>query len=188
MRLKNNSWAFKGALSKAECDSIIEYGNQQIAKAAKTGGGEVTPLRKSTVAWLLDPWIMELLEPYVDVANRRADWNFQWEPVRAVQFAKYEEGDHYGWHRDTAITPLKDENNKIRKLSISVNLNDDYEGGTMWIDNEKDYWKQNPLELKMINETGSIVVFPSDRWHKVDKITKGTRYSLVVWLLGDPWL
>ena len=38
MRLKNNSWAFKGALSKAECDSIIEYGNQQIAKAAKTGG------------------------------------------------------------------------------------------------------------------------------------------------------
>ncbi len=58
----------------------------------------------------------------------------------------------------------------------------------MWIDIEKDYWKQNPTELKMIKPAGSIVVFPSDRWHKVDKVTKGTRYSLVVWLLGDPWI
>lgn len=188
MRLKNNSWAFKGALSKEECDNIIRYGKDMIAEAAKTGKGEVTPLRKSKVAWLMDPWIMELLEPYVDVANRRADWNFQWEPVQAIQFAQYEEGDHYGWHRDTAITPLKNSQGKIRKLSISVNLNDDYEGGSMWIDIEKDYWKQNPTELKMIKPAGSIIVFPSDRWHKVDKVTKGTRYSLVVWLLGDPWI
>ena len=34
---------------------------------------------------------------------------------------------------------------------------------------------------------GSIVVFPSHLWHRVKPVTKGTRYSLVVWHLGYPF-
>jgi predicted 2-oxoglutarate/Fe(II)-dependent dioxygenase YbiX len=30
---------------------------------------------------------------------------------------------------------------------------------------------------------GSIVVFPSHVWHRVKPVTKGTRYSLVIWNL-----
>ena len=186
MRLKNNSWAFEAAISKDECKSIIEYGKQQVSKQATTGGGITNKaLRHSEVAWLYDPWIMEMIEPYVIKANHFAGWNFQWEPVQQIQFAKYEVGDHYGWHRDTAIPFRKD--GKIRKLSITVGLNDDYEGGEMYIDSLKDYWKQNPQKLEKLQKAGSICVFPSDRWHKVDKVTKGTRYSLVIWLMGDPW-
>ena len=57
----------------------------------------------------------------------------------------------------------------------------------MYLDTEKDYWKRDPQQLAKLQTAGSISVFPSDRWHKVNKVTKGTRYSLVVWLLGDAW-
>jgi len=33
----------------------------------------------------------------------------------------------------------------------------------------------------------SIVVFPSDVWHRVCPVKKGTRHSLVMWSLGWPF-
>jgi len=43
------------------------------------------------------------------------------------------------------------------------------------------------LNVKEILPKGSIVVFPSFVWHRVQPVTKGTRYSLVVWNLGYPF-
>ena len=40
---------------------------------------------------------------------------------------------------------------------------------------------------KKLRFKGTICVFPADIWHKVDPVTKGIRYSLVVWLTGDPF-
>ena len=188
MRLKNNSWAFQEALSKDQCQQLIDYGNQQVSQIATTGGGKITSskIRKSEVAWLYDPWIMELLEDYVRKANYYAGWNFQYESAQQIQFTKYKVGGHYQWHRDTNVnTDLT--GGRVRKLSITVNLNNDYEGGDLEIDTEKHYWNKEPMTIKNIQKAGSICVFPSDTWHRVTKVTKGTRYSLVVWLMGDPW-
>ena len=185
MRLKNNAWTFEGVLSKDQCDQIIAYGNDQKAITATTYKDTVSKLRKSEVAWLYDPWVIQMLEPYVDAANREAGWDFQWDPAEAIQFATYKKGDHYDWHRDTDI-PLR-EDGKIRKLSMTVNLNDDYKGGEMYIDAETNYGKKDPQQLKKLQTVGSISVFPSDKWHKVAKVTEGTRYSLVIWLLGEAW-
>ena len=35
---------------------------------------------------------------------------------------------------------------------------------------------------------GTIVVFPSFVWHRVTPVTSGTRYSLVNWLQGRPFV
>ena len=186
MRLKNNAWTFEGVFSKDQCDQIIAYGNDQKAITATTNKDTVSKLRKSKVAWLYDPWVIQMLEPYVDAANREAGWDFQWDPAEAIQFATYKKGDHYDWHRDTAI-PLR-EDGKIRKLSMTVNLNDDYKGGEMYIDTETNYGKKDPQQLKKLQTAGSISVFPSDKWHKVAKVTEGTRYSLVIWFMGNNWV
>ena len=37
-----------------------------------------------------------------------------------------------------------------------------------------------------LNRTGSMVVFPSDTWHRVTPVTTGVRYSLVLWSVGEP--
>jgi len=43
------------------------------------------------------------------------------------------------------------------------------------------------IQCKQILPKGSIIVFPSFMWHRVKPVTKGTRYSLVMWTLGYPF-
>jgi predicted 2-oxoglutarate/Fe(II)-dependent dioxygenase YbiX len=83
-----------------------------------------------------------------------------------------------------------DTHNKIRKLSVTISLSnpEDYEGGELEFDlrNSPD-GKPNIIKCKEILPRGSIVVFPSHVWHRVAPVTKGTRYSLVIWSLGYPF-
>ena len=69
-------------------------------------------------------------------------------------------------------------NGKTRKLSMTIVLNNDYEGGEFQFFNYKD---------QLIKEKkGTVIVFPSYMVHRVRPVTKGTRYSLVVWFCGEP--
>jgi PKHD-type hydroxylase len=43
-------------------------------------------------------------------------------------------------------------------------------------------------ECKEILPKGSVVVFPSFVWHRVKPVTKGKRYSLVMWSAGKPYV
>ena len=48
-------------------------------------------------------------------------------------------------------------------------------------------------ELEFVNgyslgaTQGTIIFFPSFMQHRITPITKGTRYSVVLWFLGAPW-
>ena len=53
--------------------------------------------------------------------------------------------------------------------------------------NIEPHLKANTHVLKEIRSKGSLVVFPSDVWHRVKPVTKGTRHSLVIWNVGDPF-
>ena len=83
---------------------------------------------------------------------------------------------------------------KVRKLSVTCQLTDgsEYKGGEL----EFDFRDYNPnmrdeskhlVQAKEILPKGSIIVFPSYLWHRVKPVTKGVRYSLVVWNLGHPF-
>ena len=93
----------------------------------------------------------------------------------------------YDWHMDVGAHGV----NK-RKLAMTVQLSDpkDYDGGDLKFNLRglDSYREDNilgpPPEFK---QQGSIVIFPSFLWHKVEPITRGTRYSLVVWALGENW-
>jgi len=79
---------------------------------------------------------------------------------------------------------------KIRKISLTLNLTDpeDYEGGDLKFDfgeHAKDGQRFHTCEE--IRPQGSIIVFPSFLPHCVTPVTKGTRYSAVLWALGDPF-
>jgi PKHD-type hydroxylase len=79
---------------------------------------------------------------------------------------------------------------KIRKLSVTCSLSDpkDYKGGELEFDfRNMDPDKKSVRKCAEISERGSIVVFPSHIWHRVKPVTKGTRYSLVIWNLGHPF-
>ena len=210
MNLNNYYYFFKEALTPRFCDEIIKYGKSQQEQLALTGGQtekvnkgkpleekDILDLKKkrdSNIVWLSDSWIYKELHPYVHQANRLAGWNFEWSFSEACQFTKYGLKQHYGFHCDSWNSPYDnpanpDTHGKIRKLSMTCSLSDpsEYEGGQLQFQfrNEDDpTTTRNCIEIL---PRGSICVFPSHVWHQVTPVTKGTRYSLVVWSLGYPF-
>ena len=209
MILSNYYWYFKSALTPRFCDEVISYAKSHKESIARTGGFDKKKLskedvkniqrkRKSDLVWLNDLWIYKELHPYIREANVKAGWNFDWERSESCQFTKYKLNQYYDWHCDSWDKPYdrpnSPEHGKIRKLSMTCQLTDgsEYTGGEL----EFDFRNYDPhmrdeskhrVQCKEILPKGSIIVFPSFVWHRVKPVTRGTRYSLVVWHLGYPF-
>jgi len=171
---------------------------------------EETYIRDSEVCFFNYDWCYDLVMPYVHKANKEAGWNFDIEFAEDFQFTKYHPDGFYGWHVDgggdmySSYLPL-DENTKkekgrlyspfsnwqgkCRKLSVTINLNspDEYEGGKLKFDYGPHTNDERYHECDEIKPQGSIIVFPSFMYHQVTPVTRGTRYSLVLWALGNPF-
>ena len=76
----------------------------------------------------------------------------------------------------------------IRKLSVSLVLSDknEYQGGDLNFAYQTEYNEIRNIKLNNL-EIGTMVVFPSFLWHRVKPVTKGIRYSLVIWNCGYPF-
>ena len=208
MNISNYYWYFKSAVPSKICDDIIKYGLSQTETMARTGGygdkklseqeiKDMKRRRNSDLVWLSEPWIYKELQPYIHMANKNAGWNFEWSRSEPCQFTKYKLNQYYDWHCDSWEKPYENkgpDNGKIRKLSMTCQLTDgsEYEGGELEFDfrNYEPHMREEDKHLKKAKEVlpkGSIIVFPSFVWHRVKPVTKGTRYSLVMWSLGYPY-
>jgi len=211
MNLHNYYYYFQSALTPRFCDELIKYGTSQQEQLALTGGqttkiNEGKPLddkdivdlkkkRDSNIVWLNDRWIYKEIQPLIHQANRLAGWNYDWDFSESCQFTKYKLNQFYNWHSDSWDKPYDTPGNqnthgKIRKLSVTCSLSDskDYKGGELEFDfRNKENGKPAIKKCMEILPRGSIVVFPSFVWHRVRPVTKGTRYSLVIWNLGNPF-
>tara|TARA_Y100000004_G_scaffold49610_1_gene54597 strand:- start:318 stop:1097 length:780 start_codon:yes stop_codon:yes gene_type:complete len=172
-------------------------------------------VRDSEVAWFNDQWLYDLIHPFIHKANKDAGWKYNWDYSESFQFTKYNPGGFYGWHADgnschfgrykrfiPGVSPtLKDGRpprgyttnpqmvNKIRKLSLTLNLNKpgEYDGGNLKFDFGPHAGGKRFHECTEIRPQGSLIVFPSYVYHQVTPVTRGTRYSLVLWSLGEPF-
>ena len=214
MNLSNYFWYFKSALTPRFCGDVIKYGLAQQGTMAITNkyrkkrnldkkpldNEEVKDLkytRNSDIVWLDDTWIYKEIHPFVHEANKKAGWNFNWDSSESCQFTKYKLNQYYEWHCDSwdkAYQTKGFDNGKIRKLSMTCQLTDgsEYSGGELEFDfrNYDPPQRDEAKHLRKATEIlpkGSIIVFPSFVWHRVKPITKGTRYSLVLWHLGYPF-
>ena len=211
MNISNYYWYFKSAIPPKICDDIIKYGLTQAETMARTGGygdkeltkdqvRDMKRKRNSDLVWLNDTWIYKELHPYIHEANKAAGWNYEWDRSESCQFTKYKLNQYYDWHCDSWDKPYKrddknsPDNGKIRKLSMTCQLTDgsEYEGGELEFDfrNYDPHMREEAKHLQQAKEIlpkGSIIVFPSFVWHRVKPVTKGTRYSLVMWNLGYPF-
>jgi PKHD-type hydroxylase len=211
MNLQNYYYYFQSALTPRFCDELIKYGKSQQEQLALTGGQtnkiqegknlsdedlkDLKKKRDSNIVWLNDRWIYKEIQPFIHQANRLANWNFDWNFSESCQFTKYKLNQFYDWHADAWEEAYANKDNpdtfgKIRKLSVTCSLSapEDYEGGELEFDfRNTDPDKQSVRKCAEIKPRGSIVVFPSFVWHRVKPVTKGTRYSLVIWNLGYPY-
>ena len=166
---------YEKALPKDFCEYIIKsinWNKTETAKVNRVSKGEIDPAARITnIYWeqLLSP-IGCIVQSYIVEANK--NWGYDIQRLEQVQMSQYGIGGHYNWHMDSK----KPVNNEQRKLSISILLNEDFEGGGLEIESNKD---ENVLKYQ-----GDIVVFPSFLQHRVLPVTDGTRYAAVSWAYG----
>ena len=187
------------------CDDIVKYALSMKDKMAVIGGidrkklgpTQVKDLKKkrdSNIVWLNARWILNEIQPFVDQANKNAGWNFQWDWTESCQFTKYSKGQYYDWHSDSWPKAYNNPGNplhgKNRKLSVTLSLSNEksYKGGELEFDfRNVEREKQKTQVCKEVKPKGSLVVFPSDVWHRIKPVKQGYRYSLVMWNLGLPF-
>lgn len=167
---------FPGLVSKERCEEILNLEDSQEWKTGTIYGGLDTIHRDCNTKHTNNKDLIEEIFSILDAANSHCKWNFSIQGVEDIQLTKYTKNQHYDWHNDgNGINT--DCNGLSRKLSMSILLNDDYEGGDFEI------WGDKVVNSK---ETGTAIVFPSYFNHRVQPITKGIRYSLVAWFSGPP--
>lgn len=165
-------------LTPEACDSLIKtYENELIEKLPPYIGGE------GNIDTTIRNVSRVMLPTHKGIGGRLAAvglnanyyfWKFDITHANQAEFLKYPVGGRYVQHVDTFIDP---DSMQTRKLTVLAFLNDDFEGGKFFLLNghEKTY----PPQTK-----GTVLVFPSFMLHGVEDITKGTRYSVVTWMVG----
>ena len=183
-------------------EDLSEKFDPQMADS-KLGGDILNKdKRNSQNAWIPTAhWVGGFMWHYIQRANRE---NFLYDlrciDGESMQYTRYEEGQYYGWHNDaglqTQYKPVSVSNRvtgehtmqdfvnenceMVRKLSFAMQLSDpdDYEGGNVQLLDEAGNSYICP------RQRGCVVLFDSRTQHRVLKVTKGTRKSIVGWTVG----
>jgi hypothetical protein len=122
-----------------------------------------------------NPYVMEkiwqsLHEYFTDL---NFSWFNSWHGFSLVRYNRYKKNKKMAEHCDHIYSLFDGPVKGIPTLSVLGVLNDNYEGG--------EFIMYGDTEIKL--KQGDIMVFPSIFLypHRVDPVTKGTRYSLVSW-------
>ena len=161
--------------------------------------------RNSNISWLsASNWIVPWIQTYITTINQTY---FQYDltgiDAGNAQYTQYDEGQFYQWHIDaelqlmndliepffpgqgmninTTVQLLANQNQYIRKLSFTLQLNDDYEGGELQL-----LYNHHDL-VTTPKKCGMLTVFDSRIPHRVRKVKSGQRKSLVGWMVGPRW-
>ena len=159
--------------------------------------------RNSKNTWVpTTHWLGGFMWHYIERANRE---NFLYDlrcvDNESMQYTQYNKGQFYGWHNDAGLPTqykpitvgnrsdtlvqdfLNTQTEMVRKLSFVLQLSDpdDYEGGNLQLLDEtgKSYFAPR--------QRGTVILFDSRTEHRVLKVTKGTRKSIVGWTVGPRW-
>jgi len=182
---------------------LTEKFDQQMADSRLHGDALNKEKRNSQNAWIpTTHWVGGFVWHYIERANRE---NFLYDlrciDGESMQFTKYDVGQFYGWHNDAGLATqykpvsvgnrqeglaqdfLNEKIEMVRKLSFVVQLSDadDYEGGNLQLLDESGNSYFAP------RKRGTVILFDSRTQHRVLKVTKGVRKSLVGWVCGSRW-
>ena len=169
-----------------QCRQIIECGRRQPPQKAqvgmgKPGGGTDTSKRVTTISWIPFKEMSHMYEDLHKFIQKANENHFGFGDIKITeqaQFTEYPEGGFYDWHMDTDVTMHHEP--PVRKISMTLLLNhpSEFEGGDLEL--------MMPGRFKKI-EQGHAIAFASFINHRVNKVTRGVRQSLVVWFGGTPF-
>ena len=173
---------YENILTGDVCLDLIEYTKKMQLKpstySTSSGKSDRSKQRvKMDDVWFKEgqPFFKEVFGGFEDVIKRYKEQHelFRVEKHSGFRLNKYSEGGFMSRHVDN-IHHSHGQEHGSPQVSALLFLNDDYEGGEFIISDIK----YNPKQ-------GSAIIFPSNFMfpHEVKTIKKGTRYSIVTWLM-----
>ena len=179
---------FQAAAIATDIFTDAEMDQLMADHAARVGGskladGNLDPTIRRSQVFMLEntakyQWLYERFSFAAQQANRH-HFGVDISGIEGnIQLARYDSSDEgfYGWHTDFGgVSPL-------RKISFSVQLShpEDYDGGDL------ELFVDDP-PAKLTRQRGAVIAFPSFTLHRVTPVTRGTRWSLVAWIVGPRW-
>jgi len=171
-----------------QCQDIINMGHQQKAQKAEVGhkdgaGGKYdTKKRITTISWIpfkALPEMYKRIETTMMAINRN---HFGYEGMtitELAQFTEYPKGGFYDWHIDADVSCQFEP--PVRKISMTILLSNqsEFEGGDLEFLSEGN----KPPQLLQ----GQAIFFCRLIRHRIAKVKKGIRRSLVMWFGGPPF-
>ncbi|WP_443478462.1 Fe2+-dependent dioxygenase [Novosphingobium aerophilum] len=160
--------AFREALEGAEwADGRATAGH----RAAQVKDNEQLPLGHPLAQQLADRVLARLMQTPLFIAAAL--------PSRVLQprFSRYAGRGHYGNHVDNAIFPIPGTGEHLRSdISSTLFLSDpdEYDGGELVIE---DMFGSHTVKLP----AGHLVVYPGSSLHRVEPVTRGTRFVSFFW-------
>jgi predicted 2-oxoglutarate/Fe(II)-dependent dioxygenase YbiX len=181
-----------GAFTDEELKSIIEYCESDGLERASIIGN--TPDDKEATEQVRrcdikfhrktedTSWFFDRMNTVITQLNNQF-YGFDLNGYDAFQYTSYnaQEKGTYHWHMDTCLgrDSLPQGMIEPRKLSLTLLLNDEFEGGEFMVNlgNES-----HAVHVEI--PKGRIILFPSFIIHSVKPVTKGFRKSAVIWVTG----
>jgi|15BtaG_2_1085339.scaffolds.fasta_scaffold01344_7 predicted 2-oxoglutarate/Fe(II)-dependent dioxygenase YbiX len=167
---------------KALCERVMKYSDKMCTKTLNTVD-MLGPEYRNVLGYSLKNTLVSdiIYFKYIQevITQAYAHYRIKWpscftSKIKQMDLFKYHKGHHYSTHIDHS-------NLTQRTLAVSINLNEDYEGGDLVYFYQD--WKEEMARFKL--KQGSIVFHPASFQypHQIESITKGTRYSIVSWLI-----
>lgn len=169
------------SVSQEEIDLFLDYLVEAKGIVAKVNdqGEEIQKkeIRDATIYYIDEKQtrLYQILNKIAFSANKYFKYDIN--GIEKAQIIHYKAPSNgYEYHID--IGP--DGTAAHRKISMSLLLNEEYEGGEICFRSSE---KESCTRPKM----GEVVLFSSFLSHKVKPVTKGDRYVVVAWFNGPPF-
>ena len=171
-----------GFLTDAEMDQLIAEHTSLVEEGQLGGGGADHRVRRSQLRSLsMEPkyrWLYDRVWVAAQECNRLF-FNVDISAVEGnIQLARYDSSDQgfYDWHTDFA---------GFRPFAKSRCRSSCRAPRTM----KAATWSScsGISRSRWIGREGAFIAFPSFVLHRVTPVTRGTRWSLVAWVLGERW-
>ncbi|MFL1874610.1 Fe2+-dependent dioxygenase [Hansschlegelia beijingensis] len=162
----------------AFCRSILESSSWIDGKA--TAGDQAAKAKHNMQVPEDSPEARRLGELILTALARNPTFNSAALPLRVLppMFNRYDEGMSFGAHVDGAIRAIPGAGGMRMRADVSSTLfltdPEDYEGGELVIE---DSYGAHAVKLP----AGDMVVYPATSLHRVEPITRGSRWSSFFW-------
>ncbi len=167
-----------GLFTPEECDQVVLYGEDQ-------------PLEKNRISKEDDPYFRDCRIHWVH-PGPDTGWMFkkflplfEGTPVtrmEVLQYTVYGKGMYCGWHIDD--TKKNDHGgDRIATAILQLSDADSFDGGDLKIllEDESAPGAGDEKAFTVHKNKGSVIFFEGDVCHRVTKVTRGSRRTLVCW-------